>query len=127
VSAKKSRLPLYLSAYLPILVWAVLIFFLSHQPVLPGPPAVTLDFILKKIGHVTVYAVLWWFVFRSFRITQPKNTFAATWISLVIVLLYALSDEYHQSFVPGRHPGIKDIGYDMLGAGIAWMQSHRYI
>lgn len=116
-----------MSAYLPVLIWAGVIFFLSNQPALPGPPVLTLDFIVKKMGHITVYAILWWLVHRSITITQPKNKFAASWVSLLIVLLYAISDEYHQSLVPGRHPGLKDIGYDMLGAGIAWMRKHSYI
>lgn len=114
-------------AYLPVVLWALLIFILSNQPVLPGPPSVTLDFFFKKLGHIFVYMVLWWLVHRAFTITQPKNKVNATWTSLLIVFVYALTDEYHQSLIPGRHPGVKDIGYDMLGACIAWMKKYGYI
>jgi len=127
VQKKNKQLSTYIVAFAPVVLWAILIFVLSNQPVLPGPPSVSLDFFFKKIGHITVYAVLWWLLHRAFSSTHPKNKFALTWLSLLIVLVYAVSDEYHQSLVPGRHPGFKDVGYDMLGASIAWMKKHSYI
>jgi VanZ family protein len=126
MSSKKTLL-FYVIAYLPAFLWALLIFYLSAQPVLPGSSISTTDFIIKKTGHITVYAVLWWLVNYGISKTHPNHTFAKTWLSLVIVFLYALSDEFHQSLVPNRHPGLRDVGYDMLGAGIAWLRRHNYI
>lgn len=117
----------YLNAYLPPILWAMLIFSLSAQPTLPGSAISWIDFVIKKTGHIVVYAILWWLVNRGITITHPSKKWAATWLSLVIVFLYALSDEYHQSLTPGRHPGIRDVGYDMLGASIAWLRRHNYI
>lgn len=38
------------------------------------------------------------------------------WIALIINFLYALSDEAHQYFVPGRYPDWRDVAADMIGA-----------
>ena len=39
--------------------------------------------------------------------------------AMIFTALYALSDEFHQSFVPDRHPSVQDFAFDMLGASIA--------
>lgn len=121
------RYLLYLNAYLPPILWAALIFSLSSQSSLPGPEVSWIDFVFKKMAHIAVYAILWWLVQRGISKTHPHQTWAATWLSLIIVLLYAITDEVHQLFTPSRHPAVRDIGYDMLGAGIAWLRKHDYI
>lgn len=112
----------YLKAFLPALLWAGLIFILSSQPVLPGPGAPAFDYSLKKIAHIVVYGVLWWLVRRGISITHPKHPQnpKITFITYLVVFLYAASDEFHQSFVPGRHPNPTDLIYDLFGATLAW-------
>jgi VanZ family protein len=102
--------------YVPVIVWCGFIFFLSSQSRLPGPEDKTFDFVLKKLGHVTVYAVLFRLVYMA---TNPKTSHRAL-KTFVFCILYALSDEYHQSFVPGRTPMLTDIGIDTLGMVISW-------
>lgn len=70
------------------------------------------DFIIKKSAHVSEYAILYFLVFRA---NQKK------WLtSLFMVLGYAISDEIHQAFVPGRSPKIYDaLGFDLAGAIIS--------
>lgn len=116
------KLLIYLQAFFPALVWAGIIFALSSQPVLPGPEAPAFDYLLKKIGHIVVYAVLWWLVRRGIALSQPKNNHYSdiTAITYLIILLYAISDETHQAFVPGRHPNPTDLLYDLFGATLAW-------
>lgn len=41
------------------------------------------------------------------------------WLSVLISFLYAVSDEYHQSFVPGRGPAFRDVLIDTIGASFA--------
>jgi VanZ family protein len=72
--------------------------------------------IVRKLGHFSEYAVLALLAARAF------NTSAVTalrrnwfWVSLGLVVLYALSDEYHQSFVPTRGPSVYDSLIDMAG------------
>lgn len=104
--------------WLPPLAWMGLIFFLSAQPQLPSPPEPVLDLILKKGAHFGVYAVLaflWW---RALSRTRMSGR-AALGLALVITLAYSLSDEVHQSFVPGRRPALFDVLIDAVGAAAA--------
>ena len=106
-----------LTHWLPPLAWMALIFFLSSRPDLPHYPEALIDLILKKLAHVVEYAVLaflWWRAFYKWR----KGPMALT-MAFVLAFLYALSDEYHQKLVPGRHPSLLDVGFDSLGAFIA--------
>ncbi|MFZ1721357.1 MAG: VanZ family protein [Microgenomates group bacterium] len=107
------------SAFIPPIAWAALIFFLSSQQTLPAPSVTALDYLFKKSAHIFVYFVLCWLVQNSLHkvsSTMPSKIFAT---SFFICLLYALSDEYHQSFTPGRFASLYDVGYDMIGASLA--------
>jgi VanZ family protein len=46
------------------------------------------------------------------------------WLALLITILYAFSDEYHQTFVPGRHGQLQDVAIDMTGALLAMSLAH---
>jgi len=105
-----------LLAYSLPALWAGIIFFLSNQEVLPGFSVSIYDFIFKKTAHMFVYAVLYLLLFRAYKKTSSqKITKKHYLVPIFISLLYALTDEFHQSLVPGRHPTIRDAGYDMLG------------
>lgn len=114
-------------AYAPVIAWASFIFFLSSRQTLPSPNDELFNFLLKKIAHMFVYGVLYLLIHRAFRIThhvKPKYVVAVT---LILTMLYAGSDELHQSFVANRTATFRDIGYDFLGAGIAMLWSLRLI
>jgi len=118
-----------LSHRLPPLIWMGLIFFFSAQPHLPRAPAPWLDTLLKKLGHALGYGVLAWLYLRALRgHLHPPNSCRA--VSLGLALLYGLSDEYHQTFVPGRNGTLLDVAVDGMGAGGAmllewWLQRRR--
>lgn len=119
-----------LIAYLPAIVWAVLIFTLSSQQVLPSFELSVLDFIFKKTAHIGVYAVLYLLLFMAGKKTWPKNKDfdARLWLlPLALSLIYAISDELHQSTVPGRHATLRDISYDMLGVSLVLLAKLGYI
>lgn len=83
--------------------WALIIFAASSQPGsvigIPNP--------LDKVVHAATYAVLAWLLLQSgFSPIQ-----AAT-----LAILYGFSDEWHQSFVPGRYPDLADFLADSAGA-----------
>src|SRR3954469_4439695 len=88
-----------------------LIFFLSSQSQLPSPPDALADLIFKKGAHFTVYAVLAVLFRRA--LPPSRSIWALSW---VLTVLYAASDEWHQSFVPGRHPQFTDVLIDACGA-----------
>ncbi len=105
-----------MTRWLAVLFWCGVIFFFSSQSVLPGPADQWADFFLKKAAHMTVYGILFLLVVRAQKQCTPKHTIAA----FLFVFLYAVSDEIHQSFVPGRTPSIRDIGFDLAGATLAF-------
>ncbi len=100
--------------WLLVIIWAGFIFFLSHQPELKSGLSHQWDFILRKIAHVTEYAVLTFFLIRAlaqYQLSKKKILI----MSFVFALLYALSDEYHQSFILGRQATLRDVLIDSLG------------
>lgn len=124
------KIPKLLNAVIPPLAWAGLIFLLSAQPVLPGIDVSSLDFILKKTGHMVVYAVLYVLLYRAFAILTTKSKYRNHWLlytPILICFVYAISDEIHQSITPNRFPSARDVGYDLFGASIAFLKVHRYI
>src|SRR5713226_8208193 len=123
-----------LSRYGPLVVWAALIFIgsssvlsASHtsvvlRPVLwlfPHASEATLaqiHFLVRKAGHLTEYAILALLAARAFR-TSSREFLRIRWfwISLLLVVAYSLSDEFHQSFVPSRTASIYDSMIDSVG------------
>ena len=99
-----------------VAAWMGLIFYLSAQPRLPRVMPPGLPQIQDVIGHFTVYAVLavllWW-ALRGEGVRHPL-----LW-ALAATVLYSLTDEFHQSFVPNRHPDVFDLATDFAGAVIA--------
>jgi VanZ family protein len=88
-----------------------LIFALSATPDLSTGLG-NWDLALRKAAHITIYAVLWLTLARA---TGWRRPVAAT----VVALLYAGSDEWHQSFVDGRHGTPLDVAIDAIGLGLA--------
>jgi VanZ family protein len=76
----------------------------------------TIHFITRKIAHFTEYAILGFLAARAFR-PSPRPAISHRWflICATLVVVYALMDEYHQSFVPSRTASIFDSFIDMAG------------
>jgi VanZ family protein len=124
----KSTFHLWFSAFSPVVIWAGFIFFLSSQSVLPSIEETALNFIFKKLSHITVYAILYLLMYRGTLMTFGAKRPGLTWaLPLFICFMYAVTDEVHQSFVPGRYPAAADIGYDMLGASVALLKTTNCI
>lgn len=105
----------------PVVLWCAVIFALSDIPSLRISEA-WWDFVLRKVAHLTEYAVLSWLVVRALAGTTSWPTPRILCTALAFSVLYAISDEWHQSFVPGRTGSVVDVGIDALGAatGILW-------
>ena len=76
------------------------------------------DFIVRKMAHFTIYFILGIFstlLFGEFT-SKPKSIFKR---SVLLCLLYAVSDEIHQYFVPGRACRIMDVTIDTTGGALA--------
>lgn len=101
----------------PLLVMGA-IFFLSSQPSDGAhPPLVVL---LRKLAHVTEYMVLtlcWWRAFRGLGIGRDNRVAIA--LAVAMALGYSAADEFHQTFVSGRHGTPVDVLIDAIGMAIA--------
>ena len=94
-----------LSAWLPVVAWAALIFTLSSIPDL-GTGLGGWDLVLRKIAHAAEYAVLGALLFRALGRELP---------AVAIGIAYAVTDEVHQAFVSGRHGAPVDVLVDAVG------------
>ena len=117
----------YLSAYFPILLWTGFIFFLSSQQDLPGPDLYAWDFVFKKSAHMFVYFVLFFLVNRALLKLHTQNVLKSSLWAVCFSVIYAITDEFHQYFVPGRTSTFRDFLFDSVGITIGWLKSHNYV
>jgi VanZ family protein len=111
-----------LALWLPPLALMGLIFFFSAQPDLNSGLG-TFDTIGRKIIHFVQYALLaflWWRALRG-SVGARRAALAA----FLVTVVYAASDEYHQSFVEGRNGSPLDWAIDTAGAGVASLRLAR--
>jgi VanZ family protein len=99
------------SRYAPPLAVMTLIFALSATPDLSSGLGAW-DTLLRKLAHITIFGVLWLTLARAARWRRPI-------LATVVAILYAISDEVHQSFVEGRHGSPVDVAIDAFGIGLA--------
>ncbi len=106
-----------LGAWLPVVAWAAVIFAFSAVPSLSSGLG-GWDLLLRKMAHAAEYAILGALLLRATR--NAGFAFA-------LAVLYAASDELHQTFVEGRVGAIRDVAIDAIGAaiGIALYRSTR--
>lgn len=120
-----------------LIFWMAFIFFMSQQPgdlsseysnfVVKVFTLLGLNFdnyfgelatfIVRKGAHFTEYFILFILVYRVI-ILYTNNKKAAIY-SIIFVFLYACSDEFHQSFVPGRGPAFRDVMIDTSGGVVS--------
>lgn len=97
--------------WLPLLLAMGVIFFVSGQPSVELPNFGLWDLSVKKLGHFLAYAVVSLMALRA--VLDRKRPYLT---ALLITLAYAMSDECHQTFIPGRNGTPVDVIIDMLGA-----------
>ena len=125
----------FVSRYVPLVVWLLLIFVASSDTfsanntsriiaplilwLFPNTSPETLavvHFITRKIAHFSEYAILAYLAARAFR-TSPRRAISERWflICASLIVVYALLDEFHQSFVPSRTASVYDSLIDIAG------------
>ena len=98
---------------LPALGWMVVIFVLSARSRIPRTPGLSVEF-SAVIGHLIAYGVLAALIYFATPPGLPRHTRAV--VAFGGAVLYGVSDEFHQSFVPGRDASLFDIGVNVAGA-----------
>jgi VanZ family protein len=140
----------FLKFWLPVLVWMTVIFSASADShssehtsrffvpflhwLFPQMSPVNIEKIhhlFRKCGHLTEYAILALLVWRALHASKknlPKWSWPKVGGTLLIVCLYAASDEFHQIFVPTRTPLVSDVLIDTTGGAIGllalWFFDH---
>jgi len=129
----------FLQYWLPIIIWLALIFVGStdllsaeHISRIIGPllhwlfptisPVTSLrvQFFMRKLAHVSEYAVLAVLLYRAFVHTALKGRRAVSaGLVLLLCAAYAATDEFHQAFVPSRTASLRDVMIDICGATLA--------
>lgn len=127
--------------WLLVIAWMVVIFIFSSQPgdvsdenskfVMYIFNLIGLDlnsffgdlanFIVRKGAHFTEYFILYMLLYNALK--ESFSFKKALIFSIIGVFLYASSDEYHQSFVPGRGPSFRDVLVDTSGGILAMILS----
>jgi VanZ family protein len=117
-----------LREWVPVILWGALIFTLStstfsaantakiFDPLLrfliPGISTAAVDvghMLIRKLAHFTEYGILFWLLVRGPMAERP-------YLALMLCIVYALTDEGHQVFVPGRTASLYDVALDSSGA-----------
>jgi VanZ family protein len=126
LSTASAEIPL--REWIPVILWGVLIFTLSTSPfsavntsrvvdpilrfLIPGVTAAAVDVghtLVRKAAHFTEYGILFWLLVRGPMAERP-------YLALMLCIVYALTDEGHQVFVPGRTASLYDVALDSSGA-----------
>ena len=96
-----------------VILWMGVIFWFSAQP------KEALNFgqstLMSKLAHVIEYAIQGWLIQWA---RGGRNRQRVGWLSWLIAVLYAATDELHQSFTPGRTPLVTDVMIDSFGAAL---------
>lgn len=103
-----------LLSWLWVILWLAVIYWFSDQPYLKSELKPLWDLILRKIAHMAEYFVLTYLIFKA--INNYKLKFKVVLIiSLILILIAAVLDEFHQSLVAGRSASVIDVVIDGLG------------
>ena len=97
----------------PFLLIVVLIFIFSSIPKHDLPDLAQSDLMVKKGEHMLGYfllALTFWY-----GLSWDKERW---WLAWMVAVLYAITDEFHQSFIPGRTPLPGDVAIDSIAAGL---------
>ena len=134
-----------ISRYLPLIAWMAFISFAStgnfsagNTSRIIGPlvlwffpdtspeTMLAIHGVTRKIAHLVEYALLGLLAARAFR-GSPREGLSKRWFpaSLILIIVYALADEYHQSFVPSRTGSVYDSLIDMAGGFAALIAVRR--
>ncbi|MFZ1082219.1 MAG: VanZ family protein [Candidatus Kryptoniota bacterium] len=110
------KYPDFVRFHLPAFIWMAFIFTLSS---IPGSSLAPIEFpYAHPIAHTLLYAMLYYLFFRALG-HQRFSTFLyeyRTWIAFLFAAAYGASDEFHQSFTPGRTEEFKDFLIDVMAA-----------
>ena len=122
-TADQSKFKIFVFYWLPPIVFCLAIFIQSSYP---GPGRLPDVRFLDKLLHFGAYALLGILFYRAFATLPIKsNPNKVIFVSIVSAVLYGISDEIHQYFVPSRYADILDVAANTLGSICGVFFYHR--
>ena len=121
----KTRLLKFLNLWLPVILWAILIFKLSAGTVPIASSIFWQDFAVKKFGHFIFFGILAVLIYRGLVGVGIEKNKAAVW-AVLSAFFYGATDEYHQMFTQGREARVRDVFVDGIGAGAFIFVIYRF-
>lgn len=107
----------FIKYWLPVGIYAIFIFYISS---LPGKDLPQLFRYQDVVFHILEYVVFGLLLNRAVKASYTHLTpQARSFLVFLICILYAASDEFHQSFVPNRYPSFSDLLSDGIGIFVA--------
>jgi len=104
----------------------IFIFAASSRAHVQASPAPLLNFIILKTLHASGYALLT--LTNAYALYQMRNNNKNWQIAALFAFAYAISDEFHQQFIPTRTGGLRDIGIDLIGIiSVYWLGQAGYV
>ncbi len=107
--------------WLPPLLWMLLIFSLSARQRVSVSEISSINFIFFKTLHLIEYAILFFLLFRALFKTTKMPLNRIFYFSIIIAIVYAFTDELHQTFVPTREGSPRDVVIDTIGILLCFM------
>ena len=129
----------FIKYWLPVILWLCFIFWMSTEtfsaentfswmemvlgvlfPKISSQEMIFIHVLIRKAAHVTEYFVLGLLLFRTFR-GDSVSSWSWRWsfFALIVVVVWAAGDEFHQSFVPTRTASAVDVAIDTAGGILA--------
>jgi VanZ family protein len=111
----RARASALLVRWLPALAWMAVIFLLSSQSGLRVSDDASIDRPVRTAAHMATFALLGGLILLAL-VGRGRPTLPRVLLALGLTVLYAVSDELHQSYVPDRTGRAEDVVIDALGA-----------
>lgn len=97
------------------------IFILSSRPSFGITSTFLYDFLIFKILHMIEYGLLYLLLFRALYKSSKNPSQKQLALAALIAVLYAISDEFHQTLVPTREGKLRDVFIDSAGILFVWL------
>ncbi len=125
--ALKKKILHFVYYWIPVIVWASCIFYMSSQTRIGIIHVYFYDFIIFKTLHMIEFGLLFFLLFRAIYATgRHKTNTNPLLIAAIITILFSVSDEFHQLFTLTREGKVRDICIDGIGIFFMYICIKRF-
>ncbi len=117
----KTRVIKLLWEWVPSLLWMGFIFILSDRQRIAISQTYAINFLIFKTLHVIEYAILYSLLVRSLTLSNNHSNRENLLIAFILAVIYAITDEFHQTLISSREGTPRDILIDAVGITIMYL------